>query len=173
MSSKPRPCWKTRTQGSKSGAALSRYMRSSRTSLMCFFVCTFLSFPTSLRPDTAVSSHGAIKIRTLSFLQGWQDPRMNPSLVFPDLTTETWLELKQCLRGIYGVGTESTFSLFRSPVQHSSWLTETFQDSRSARQLVGTRVSYLTARPSYAPSHLNRLAQRHLLSVSGVDVRKR
>ena len=40
--------------------------------------------------------------------------------VFPDLTTQTWLELEQCLGGIYGVDAESTFSLFHGLVPHSS-----------------------------------------------------
>lgn len=77
--------------------------------------------------------------------------------VFPDLTTETWLELEQCLSGIYGVDAESTFSLFHSLILHSSRLIETFQDCRSARQPVVIWVSNSTAQPSSAVLHLNHL----------------
>lgn len=82
-----------------------------------------LVFPAFLeggRGSSALCFHGTIKIKESKFtteVTGAQD-ELWPS-VLPDLTTKIWLELEQCIRGIYGLDAESTFRLFHSLGPHS------------------------------------------------------
>lgn len=84
-----------------------------------------------------MSSRAGNKIRSLSFLRGWLDPRMNSGLACFQTSPQRHGWNEQCLTGIYGVDAESTFSLFHSLIPHSSRLIETFQDCRSASGEMG------------------------------------